>query len=94
MQADDTSWMADYPAASDFLARFFRCSSFRLADPDATNNGSFFCDPAIDHLMDVAEREEATDPDEAAATWAEVDRKVTDAGWWVPLVSVNWVDFL
>ena len=94
VQADDTSWAADYPAASDFLARFFRCSSFRLADPNATNDGSFFCDPAIDHLMDVAEREEATDPDEAATTWARVDREVTDAAPWVPLVSVNWVDFL
>jgi len=94
VQADDTSWTADYPAASDFLARFFRCSSFRLADPNATNDGSFLCDPAIDHLMDIAEREEATDPDGAAATWARVDREVTDAAPWVPLVSVNWVDFL
>jgi YVTN family beta-propeller protein len=94
VQADDTSWEADYPAASDFLARFFRCSSFRLADPNATNDGSFFCDPAIDRLMDAAEREGATDPDEADATWARVDREVTDAAPWVPLVSVNWVDFL
>ena len=66
------------PTAYDFLASFFRCSDFRLADPNATNDGSFFCDPAIDRLMDVAEQEEATDPDEADATWAQVDREVTE----------------
>jgi peptide/nickel transport system substrate-binding protein len=92
VQAVDTGWLA--PTAYDFLATFFRCSDFRLADPAATNNGSFFCDPAIDRLMDVAEQEELTDPDEADATWAQVDREVTDAAPWVPLVSVNWVDFL
>jgi YVTN family beta-propeller protein len=92
VQAVDTSWLA--PTAYDFLARFFRCSSFRLADPGATNDGSFFCDPTIDRLMDAAEQEGPTDPDEADATWAQVDREVTDAAPWVPLVSVNWVDFL
>ena len=79
VQADDTSWTADYPAPSDFLARLFRCSSFRLADPNAASDGSF-CDSAIDHLMDVAEQEEATDPAKAAATWARVDREVTSRG--------------
>ena len=92
VQAVDTSWLA--PTAYDFLAAFFRCSDFRLADPTATHDGSFFCDPTIDRLMDAAEQEEATDPDEADATWARVDREVTDAAPWVPLVSVNWVDFL
>jgi peptide/nickel transport system substrate-binding protein len=92
VQATDTSWVA--PTPYYFLARFFRCSDFRLADPNATYDGSFFCDPAIDRLMDAAEREEATDPYEADATWAQVDREITDAAPWVPLVSVNWVDFL
>jgi YVTN family beta-propeller protein len=94
IQATDAGWVADYPAASDFFDVSFRCSSFRLNDPAATRNGDFFCDPAIDRLMDTADAEEATDPAEASATWARVDREVTDAAPWVPLVSLNWDDFL
>jgi YVTN family beta-propeller protein len=94
VQATDGEWNADYPSASDFFDLFFRCSSFRLADPAATRNGSFFCDPTIDRLMDAADREQATDPTQAAARWAEVDRDVTDAAPWVPLVNPTCVDFL
>ena len=46
IQATDGAWYADYPSASDFFDLFFRCSDFRLADPAATRNGAFFCDPA------------------------------------------------
>jgi ABC-type transport system substrate-binding protein len=94
VQATDTSWLADYPAASDFFDELFRCSAFRLADPAATRDGSFFCDPTIDALMNDADREQATDPASAAATWAVVDRDVTDAAPWVPLVDLTWIDFL
>ena len=94
VQATDTLWLADYPAASDFFDEFFRCSAFRLADPAATRDGSFFCDRAIDGLMDEADREEGTDPAKAAATWAVVDRDVTDAAPWVPLADLTWIDFL
>jgi hypothetical protein len=44
--------------------------------------------------MDIADREEATDPARAAATWALVDRGVTNAAPWVPLVNLTAVDFL
>jgi YVTN family beta-propeller protein len=94
IQATDGSWWADYPSASDFFDQFFRCSAFRLADPAATRNGSFFCDPAIDRLMNLADGEQAADPVQAASTWAAVDRAVTNAAPWVPLAIVNNVDFL
>jgi YVTN family beta-propeller protein len=94
IQATDGSWAADYPSASDFFDTNFRCSAFRLADPADTRNGSFFCDPAIDRLMNLADTEQATDPVQAASTWAAVDRAVTSAAPWVPLATVNNVDFL
>jgi YVTN family beta-propeller protein len=94
IQATDGNWYADYPSASDFFDLFFRCSSFRLADPADTRSGSFFCDPAIDKLMNLADAQQATDPARAAATWAAVDRAVTFAAPWVPLAVLNNVDFL
>jgi YVTN family beta-propeller protein len=94
IQATDGNWFADYPSASDFFDLFFRCSAFRLADPADTRNGSFFCDPAIDRLMNVADAQQATGQAQAAATWAAVDRAVTFAAPWVPLAILNNVDFV
>jgi YVTN family beta-propeller protein len=94
IQATDGLWFADYPSASDFLDLFFRCSAFRLADPAATRNGAFYCNPAIDRLMNRADSQQATDPARAAATWATVDRAVTFAAPWVTLANLNNVDFL
>lgn len=90
----DGIWGADYPNPSDFFDVFFRCSSFRLDDPSDTRNGDFFCDPAIDRLMNVADREEASDPALAATTWSAVDRAVTIQAPWVVLETMPWTDFL
>jgi YVTN family beta-propeller protein len=94
IQATDGSWIADYPAASDFFDPTFRCSAFRLGDPAATRNGSFFCDPAADRLMNTADRLQATAPLQAAATWAKVDEMITWAAPWVVLADLKNVDFL
>jgi ABC-type oligopeptide transport system substrate-binding subunit len=94
IQATDGSWGAEFPLASTFFDTFFRCSDFRLADPADTANGSFFCDPALDRLMNQADKDQATDPEQAAATWMAVDHAVTFAAPWVPLVTVNNVDFV
>ncbi|MGO9584508.1 MAG: ABC transporter substrate-binding protein [Acidimicrobiales bacterium] len=93
-QVTDGSWYLDYPSASDLFDQFFRCSDWKLADPTATRNGSFFCDPRLDRQMDLADQEEATDPTQAADTWAAVDRELTDAAPWVVLVNLTQVDFL
>jgi peptide/nickel transport system substrate-binding protein len=94
IQATDGNWLADYPSASDFLDEFFRCSAFRLGDPAATRNGAFYCNPAADRLMKLADSQQATDPARAATTWAAADRAVTLDAPWVTLVNPNNVDFL
>jgi peptide/nickel transport system substrate-binding protein len=93
IQATVSVWFADYPSASDFLV-FFRCSAFRLDDPAATRNGSFYCNPAADHLMNLAGTQQATDPTQAAATWSAADRIVTFDAPWVIWANLNNVDFL
>jgi len=94
IQATVGIWYADYPSASDFFDLFFRCSAFRLADPAATRNGSFYCNPAADQLMNQADSQQTTDPAQAAVTWAAVDRAVTFDAPWVTLANLNNVDFL
>lgn len=94
VQVSDNNWFVDYPSASDFFDLFFRCSSWKPADPATTTNGSFFCDPSIDREMDLADSEEGTAHEQAAATWAAVDRAITDTAAWVPLVSLTESDFL
>jgi hypothetical protein len=61
---------------------------------DGTRNGAFYCNPAADRLMNRADSQQATDPAQAAATWAAVDRAVTFAAPWVTLANLNNVDFL
>jgi YVTN family beta-propeller protein len=94
IQATDGIWYADYPSASDFFDLFFRCSAFRLGDPAATRNGADYCNPAADQLMNQADSQQATDPAQAAVTWAAVDRIVTSDAPWVTLANLNNIDFL
>jgi ABC-type transport system substrate-binding protein/DNA-binding SARP family transcriptional activator/DNA-binding beta-propeller fold protein YncE len=94
VQASVGAWIADYPSASDFLGLFFKCSASRLADPDHTRSGSFFCDPGIDREIDAASGFQISDPQKASRLWATVDRKVTRLAPWVPLVSFQVVDFV
>jgi ABC-type transport system substrate-binding protein/DNA-binding SARP family transcriptional activator len=93
-QASVGAWIADYPSASDFFGLFFTCSASRLADPDHTRSGSFFCDPGIDRDIDAARRFQISDPQKASRLWATVDRDVTRLAPWVPLVSFQVVDFV
>jgi YVTN family beta-propeller protein len=92
-QASVGTWVVDYPSASDFFDLFFRCSSFRPADPADTRSGSFFCHPGIDRLMSRADDLQATDPQAAARVWAQVDHEITDLAPWVPFASLRSADF-
>lgn len=94
VQATDGVWQADYPSASDFFDLFFRCSAFQPGNPSATRNGSEYCNPVADQLMNQADQQQTTDPARAAATWAAVDRIVTNDAPWVVLANLNNVDFL
>ncbi len=93
VQASVADWVADYPSASDFFDVFFRCSSFRLADPADTRSSLFFCHPNIDRQMDQADRLQLSDPTGAAEMWARVDHEITDLAPWVPFVSLRFADF-
>ena len=44
--------------------------------------------------MNLADSQQATDPAQAAATWAAADRIVTSDAPWVVLANLNNVDFL
>jgi YVTN family beta-propeller protein len=93
VQASIGTWVVDYPSASDFFDLFFRCSSFRPADPADTRSGSFFCHPGIDRQISQADQLQVSDPQAAGQAWAKVDHEITDLAPWVPLVSLRFADF-
>jgi YVTN family beta-propeller protein len=93
VQASVGTWIADYPSASDFFDLFFRCSSFRPADPADTRSGDFFCHPGIDSQMSQADQLQISNPQAAAQAWATVDREVTYLAPWIPFVSLRFADF-
>jgi peptide/nickel transport system substrate-binding protein len=79
-------WFADFPTASDIVSPLLRCAS--------PGNYGRFCDRRIDVLAGRAARLEASDPRAAYDLWARIDRRLTDAAPWVPLVSEINVDFV
>ena len=72
-----TAWAADYPEPGGFIRPLFACGG-------SANNGGF-CDPAFDDAMADAGRLALTDPAEANAAWAELDRRLVEEAVWVPL---------
>jgi YVTN family beta-propeller protein len=75
-----SGWLADYPAASEFIT-VFSCSN-----PWNANLGHF-CNRAIDarirRALDLRER----DPVAASESWAALDRQLTDQAPWVFLYT-------
>lgn len=88
-----TYWAPDYTAPSNFLSIMVGCDGFREAST-ASPNLAEFCDPEIDALTKQAEQTQITDLDAAAALWAEIDAKVTDAAPHVELFTANKLDFV
>jgi peptide/nickel transport system substrate-binding protein len=91
IQAGVLSWVADFPAASDFIAFFFTCRGRTVG---AGYNPSQFCDRRIDAQIKHALALEATDPVIAASLWSQLDREIVDRAPMVPLVNPKEVDFL
>jgi peptide/nickel transport system substrate-binding protein len=91
IQAGVLSWVADYPAASNFIAFFFSCPA---QAPAANTNPSQFCNPRIDTQIKRALALEATDPAIAASLWSQLEREIVDQAPMVPLVNPKQVDFL
>ena len=59
------------------LLTFYTCSE----------SGEVFCDEDYDRLIDEARALEATDPPAAISKWTEVEHKLVDLGWVVPLMN-------
>jgi peptide/nickel transport system substrate-binding protein len=85
VQAGLFSWFADYPAASDYLAKaFFACHP----------NWSQFCDRAIDARIRRALALQTTDLYLANLLWARIDRDVVADAPLVPLFTFQEVDIV
>ena len=76
---------AGYPSPATFLVELFSCPA---------SDSSEFCNPGIDRQMRRAEAEQQSDPTGSRALWQRVDREITDASPWVPLMASKDVNFL
>jgi peptide/nickel transport system substrate-binding protein len=84
-QIAGSGWLADYPAASQFI-QLVSCSyHFNLGH---------FCDRAIDAKISRALKLQERDPAAASESWAALDREVTDKAPWVTLYTFNSADFV
>lgn len=88
-----TGWGFGYPDPGAFLVPSFSCAAFLPGDRDNLNP-SAFCDPGIDRQMRRAQAEQLSDPAGSRARWQRVDREITDAAPWVPLMVTKDVNFL
>jgi hypothetical protein len=68
-QIAGTGWIADYPAASNFI-NTLSCFSYY--------NFGHFCDRAIDAKIGRALQLQESDPAAANESWAAIDRQLTD----------------
>jgi len=71
------AWYTDYPEPGGFIPPLFAC--------DAPANNGGFCHPAFDDATAEAGRLALTDPAEANAAWAALDRRLVKEAVWVPL---------
>jgi peptide/nickel transport system substrate-binding protein len=76
---------AGYPSPATFLVTLFSCPA-----PDSSQ----FCSPGIDRRMRRAEAEQQSDPTGSRALGQQIDREITDASPWVPLLATKDVNFL
>ncbi len=81
------------PDPGAFLAQVFSCAAFLPGNP-LNLNPSAFCDRGIDRQMRMAQAEQLSDPTGSRARWQRVDREITDAAPWVPLMVTKDVNFL
>jgi peptide/nickel transport system substrate-binding protein len=87
-------WVADYPAAGQFLDYFLSCSNYHPDDPARSTNAGGFCHADFDRLVTRAEALQTTDPAHAQAIWARADRLAVDQAALVPLVNTASIELL
>jgi peptide/nickel transport system substrate-binding protein len=71
-------WIADYAAASNFIANQFTCRSILRGAPGGNQNVSELCDRDLDAKVHAAETAEQTDLQKAGELWAAADRALVD----------------
>jgi peptide/nickel transport system substrate-binding protein len=81
-----SGWLADYPAASNFIEPLFSCGS-----PD---NRAHFCEQALDRKIRRVLKLQQTDPAGADRLWAELDREITNKALLVPLYNGHEADLV
>lgn len=81
-QAGFVGWSSDYPAASGFFT-IFTCR----AGATGNDSASRLCNPGLDRAFDRALVAQSQDPPSASASWASVDRRVSELAPWVPLIN-------
>jgi YVTN family beta-propeller protein len=86
-------WGGGYPDPAAFLVALFSCPGSLAGSPNVPDS-SQFCDPRIDRLMRRAQAEQLSDPTASRALWQRVDREITDAAPWVPLMASKNVSVL
>jgi peptide/nickel transport system substrate-binding protein len=86
-------WSGGYPAPAAFLVELFSCPGSLVGSPNSLDS-SQFCDPRIDRQMRKAQAEQRSDPTGSRALWQRVDREITDAAPWVPLIASKNVSVL
>jgi peptide/nickel transport system substrate-binding protein len=82
-----------FPDPASFLVALFSCPGSLVGSPTALD-ASQFCDPRIDQQMRRAQAEQTNDPTASRALWQRVDREITDAAPWVPLIASKNVSVL
>jgi peptide/nickel transport system substrate-binding protein len=77
--AGTDGWVADFPAASNFIAVIGSC------DPDVgTWNHAKYCNTAIEKRITAALAQQVTDPGRANDAWAALDKSLVDAAAIIP----------
>ncbi len=93
-QVIDSGWGADYASADDFIVKL-TCSYFIPRDGVDTTDASEFCNPTIDiHRSRARTRCKTTNPPAADASWARIDRELTNLAIWLPTVTPNEIDLV
>ena len=88
------AWQADFPSEASFLAPLFKCSDFVPGKPDQTTDPSFFCDRAVDRLMDRAVAVGLVNPPAGHRLWQQAERKILADAPVVPTFNRENIDFI
>jgi ABC-type transport system substrate-binding protein len=81
-----SGWLADYPAASNFIEPLFSCGS--------EVNFAHFCDRTLDRRIGRALQLQQTDIAGANRLWTKLDRELTNKAAWVPLYNPYGADLV